>query len=155
MNPDKRLIEYYFFHYDEHFETCSKKLATFRASMFPYNSALLYDSEDDFTSTEILNVIMGRVVRKTYQHFREKKRHIIKDRYFLKHKRDVTCKKLDISPRTYHRYLDEILQFASEYLQVLLTERMEYQRDLKFFQSRSQVAPPQIHEYFSNHTFEI
>ncbi|MFI3167171.1 MAG: hypothetical protein R3Y32_03540 [Bacillota bacterium] len=154
MNANKKLIEYYFFHYDEHFNTCSKKLVAFTNTMYPFNSALLYSGDEEFGTADFLNIMMSKVVQKTYRYFRENKRYIIKSRYFLRHKRAKTCKKLDISPRTYHRYLDEILSYASSYLEVLLIERMEYEKNLKFFASKAEIKMPPP-EYFSSHTLEI
>lgn len=133
MTPQQKMIEYYFYHYHEYCFVSSKKLSSFQNKIFPPKTMLFYSRTGERKEPDAFAILMGYVVEKTYFKFTDKKRELLKMKYFLKYDRNHTCKRLGISQRTYHRYTAAILQYAEAYMQQLKFEEAEYKTHVGFF----------------------
>ncbi len=138
MDTNRRLIDYYFSNYKKDYSTCNKRLATFQGALFPLSICLAHGDISNASPQDTLSLIMDDAFRNTYKHFRGNKRNLMKSRYLIKHDRRITSKFLGISTRTYHRYLEDILDYAIEYLEKLMIEKAEYERQTAFLESKNQ-----------------
>lgn len=120
MTLQRRLIEYYFYHYHDYCFYCIAHQESFGSATIPYvKSREATHCKVVLKKPDALAFSMADVVERTYYTFAGKKREIIRMKFFRRLPRASIIVRLNISERTYHRYLQEIMEYAEGYFATL------------------------------------
>ncbi len=155
MTPEQKMIEFYFYQFAEFNFQNVKELKVLQKELYHprYKSNLQKPWKK--TQPDAIALLMGQAFHKTYRSFFGNKREVFALRYLQNCNRCEICKKLKISPRTYHRYVVELLSFAEDFINQVRFEREEYSNQLKFFTSQDytpNVENASTNGYLSDYT---
>ncbi|MFI3162869.1 MAG: hypothetical protein R3Y65_00340 [Bacillota bacterium] len=156
MTPEQKIIEFYFYQFAEFDFQGDKELKVLQQGLYSPRHQSHLQKPWKRTPPDSIAILMGHAFHRTYRSFFGNKREVLTLRYLQNCNRCEICKKLKISPRTYHRYVVELLTSAENYVNQVRFEREEYNHQLKFFANHGNMNHPCENSgsngYFSDYT---
>lgn len=139
MTSEQKMIEFYFYQFIEFDFATIKELYILQKELYQPRFKPVLQKPWKKTPPDSVALLMGQAFRVTYRSFFGNKREILILRYLQNCNRYEICKKLKISPRTYHRYVIELLTFAENYTNQVRFERAEYNKQMNFFTNQGEL----------------